>query len=594
MKHIFTALLCLLLAGCFHPADLPAPETEPANVQALEAASRAQAAYGNTVTAFSLPLEEVQQYFPFGEGLLLHSGHQLLLLDAQFRSTVSCLLDFDAQVTVSGEIISAFDPVTRQLHLLDNGLQELRCIILPQGLSGAPLPDSSGNALYYAASNGIYRWDLSSGIRRRIQESDHDALMLIGLHCEDQILHCRIRNGAEERDLFLSADNGQLLQEHSSRIHLLTYADRYYAAFSSGFVQNLVYGTDTTAPRGLFPADLSADCVFLPRQHAAVTMTTQPEGMLQLDYYSLESGVLLDSLLLPGEHAPKQIFSGSENTVLLAVRDEGCDILLQWQPKTDAQEGTDHTDVYYTADDPDHAGLTLCSSYAQELSERFGVEILIWKEAAAAEPWDYTLEAEHRYPVILQQLQTLEKCLSRYPESILSDTAGHFDSLKLCLVSQITGTATGESLSTATGIQFFREKDAYVVLAAGKYGEQALYHELFHVMETHILGGSNALDRWNELNPAGFSYDLDHGTNAKRNSGVYLEGDSRAFVDTYSMSFPKEDRARIFEYAMLPNQEDLFHSPIMQQKLLSICTGIRETYGLTAHPETFPWEQYLT
>ena len=59
------------------------------------------------------------------------------------------------------------------------------------------------------------------------------------------------------------------------------------------------------------------------------------------------------------------------------------------------------------------------------------------------------------------------------------------------------------------------------------------------------------------------------------------------------MSFPKEDRARIMEYAMLPGNEELFRPQLMQAKLKALCDGIREAYGLEKAEETFLWEQYL-
>ena len=64
-------------------------------------------------------------------------------------------------------------------------------------------------------------------------------------------------------------------------------------------------------------------------------------------------------------------------------------------------------------------------------------------------------------------------------------------------------------------------------------------------------------------------------------------------MDTYSMSFPKEDRARILERAMEQGNEALFASPAMQAKLSCLCQAIREAYGLKKSPETFRWEQYL-
>lgn len=60
------------------------------------------------------------------------------------------------------------------------------------------------------------------------------------------------------------------------------------------------------------------------------------------------------------------------------------------------------------------------------------------------------------------------------------------------------------------------------------------------------------------------------------------------------MTFPKEDRARIFENAMLPGNAELFASQTMQRKLRAVCESIRDAYGLRKWEETFPWEQYLT
>ena len=59
------------------------------------------------------------------------------------------------------------------------------------------------------------------------------------------------------------------------------------------------------------------------------------------------------------------------------------------------------------------------------------------------------------------------------------------------------------------------------------------------------------------------------------------------------MSYPKEDQARILEYAMLPNQAALFQEPILQQKLAAMCHALRDAYDLKNTDVTLPWEQYL-
>ena len=59
------------------------------------------------------------------------------------------------------------------------------------------------------------------------------------------------------------------------------------------------------------------------------------------------------------------------------------------------------------------------------------------------------------------------------------------------------------------------------------------------------------------------------------------------------MSYAKEDRATIFEYACMPGNEEIFKSAAIQKKLQRICKGIREAYGLKKVEKEFLWEQYL-
>jgi hypothetical protein len=175
---------------------------------------------------------------------------------------------------------------------------------------------------------------------------------------------------------------------------------------------------------------------------------------------------------------------------------------------------------------------------------------------------------------------------------MIKDTASHFSSLTVCLLRQVRGSPESGSAEAVPGIQFLEGRDAYIALTLGSTMEASFYHELFHVMDTHLLGNTGALDRWDELNPAGFDYDYSYSANKERNSGVYLQHSSRAFVDTYSMSYPKEDKARIMEYAMLPGNRELFQIPTLQRKLKTLCAGIRDAYNLNTDT-VYLWEQYL-
>ena len=195
--------------------------------------------------------------------------------------------------------------------------------------------------------------------------------------------------------------------------------------------------------------------------------------------------------------------------------------------------------------------------------------------------------------VLHRELELLDKNLSRYPEGFLSTLADRFDGITICIVRSLTGTAEAGSLESADGIQFLNGYRAYIALAAPYNTEYALYHELCHLIDTVVITESGAYDRWDELNPKGFAYDFDYIANQIRDGSAWLQDSNRSFIDTYSMSFPKEDRARIMEYAMTDGNAFYFRSTTMQAKLLLLCQGIREAFGLRKSPETFLWEQYL-
>ncbi len=619
MKHLIALLLaCLLLAGC--AAEAPDDETAaPSSSNApsisaeaadglYEAGSPLETTYSGALRVYPLSgFEDVAGVRAMGTGLLVFSGAEyttLTLLTGELLTpTAQIVLEFllepdDSSLQISAGELSFFDPVNRQTVVLDSSLKEVSHIAAPEALVGTPLLSSDRNTLYYCTADSIRAWDLESNLHRRVKEIAYDGQSISGLYLNDAVLSCTVPDGEDTRILLLSAETGQLLYE-MKELTLPTNGSRYYAAFPTGMTQALLFGEGDGVPQALTPAELTADCFFLAERNAAVTAYAPVDGSIQLDYYDLETGLRCSSLCLAGRADPLSVTDTADGSVYILLYSEayGCPVLYRWAAwETNAltvQDSSCYTGTYYTFDEPDLEGLAQCQVYAAALSEEFGIEILIWEDAVAVQPWDYDLEAEYLVPVIRQELTLLEQRLSQYPEGMLTDTASHFTGIRLCLVRSLTGTAESGSTESAAGLQFLDGTDAYLVLAAGDTSQQALYHQLFHLMETHILTQSNAFDQWDELNPSGFSYDYDYQANAQRDSGVYLEGEYRAFVDTFSMSFPKEDRARIMEYAMLPGQEELFQTATMQAKLLALCQGIREAYGLEKSSESYIWEQYL-
>ena len=602
MKTLIPLLLCLLLCGC---AENTIPESEatitiattgPAAepVGMYDARHPLEEKHQGALRVYPLSMRKVRGLRTMGNDLLAFSGYGsttlTLLTGEELYIQSETVLPFeldarDTSVQFHNGTLSYYDPSARETVVLDGSLQEVGRIAAPETCIGSPILSSDRKTVFYCAPDAILSWDLESGIHRTVKEMVCDARTLAGLFLKDTVLQCRVQDGTDIATLFLDAQTGRLLSRQEGTVSLTARGSRYYATLPADFLQLQIFGTVNEAPLALFPRDHSGQTFFLPESHGAVTASEQ-DTHIRLDYYDLESGLLLGSMPLDPLQNPKSIVSpDAESLFILAYDpDRDCDTIYRWTIPNEPGMFC-YTQPYRNSESPDFAALARCCAYAETIGQKYGLSILVGPDALAVQPWDYRFTAEYQPRILIQELQLLDQWLSQYPPEVLSQTAAHFTSLRLCLVRQIQGTAPADSLDTATGIQFLDGSDAYVVISTGKYARQALYHELFHVMETHILGGSTALDQWDKLNPPEFSY----GSIFEE----YLTGDGRAFVDRYSMISSREDRARILENAMLPGKQALFRPKILQEKLTRICIGIREAYGLEKHPEPLPWEQYL-
>lgn len=616
MKQLLSLFLaCLLLGGCSRndPAAQTSEPTQPAIaatsalVSLYDPGSPLEVQTQGAVRVYPLSTEDVYGIRAMGDALLIFSGQDsttlTLLTGEDLYITNRIQLDFfldsrDPSIQIRDTELSFFDPVNRRTVVLNGNLKEVSLIATPENLVGRPILSADRNTLYYCTSTAILGWDLESGIRRTVKELSYDVQELTALPMDAAVLQCRITDGGQERTLFLSADSGLLIQELEGNASLCTKNGRCFASFPTGLYHTLVSTEVDGVPQMLVPSDAAGDACFLPENNAAVTVSPLTDGRFQLDYYALNTGLRTHVLTLSSQQSPMGIVNTIDGYLYILAQDSGygCHALYRWDPRSDAltvKDATVYTGTYRTEDSPDTDGLEQCRAYAREIGERYGIEVWIGDDACAVQPWDYDFAPEYQIPVLQRELTLLDQRLAQYPAGTLEKTAANFTSLRFCLVRSITGSAESGSLDCATGLQFLEGTDAYVAIAAGKYAEQALYHELFHVMETQILNDSIALDRWNSLNPKDFSYTYGTGIDIPANYRTYLSEDNRAFIDAYSMTYPREDRARVMEYAMLPGNRELFDSKIMQEKLTAVCEGIREAYGLRKAEEDFLWEQYL-
>lgn len=600
--HRFLSLLLILvlLAGCAAqaPETVP-PETLP--VEGTEPAAAFPEPVEDSRGVFRYPLpEDVTGFLPMGGNLLFFRdrGTTLLTLvdpvSGQIKAeydTGMVLTTGNATVQLHSNGLSFFHGHVGETVVLDSALQEVRRIPAPEDLTGMPLLSPDGGTLYHCTPTAVRAWDLATGICRVLREASYPVQGLSGLLLEGTVLQLSITEADSTLGtLFLSCDTGQLLESQEGNVLPQTIGQRYFLEQRKGNQNTLLFGTAGEAPMVLTPWFGVDTCFFLGRQ--VLTAFLDPNG-LELHLYSLDSGLRTASFLgLSADTVLLDAARSEEGKIWLLCRQPEGTMLFRWDPEeTEVKDTICYISPRYTRQEPDLDALAACSLYAKELSSRHGVEILVYTDAVALEPWDYTLEYEYDAAALYRELELLDRRLSSYPPGFLQTLAAKFDGIKIGIVRSIRGTPGSGSVDVANGIQFWDGYTAWILLAAGHDTEQALYHELCHLIDTVVLTESTAYDRWESCNPPQFRYANSHNHTMKAQD--WRQAGWETFLDDYSLSYAKEDRARIMEYAMTEGHAEAFQSPYLQAKLELLCTGIREAFGMEDAPEAFSWERYL-
>lgn len=625
MRYLIGLLLALiLLAGCAsgkpavtvvststQPVSLPAetvavPEETDPPVSGQPSGTyiqngAAEQNSGGAVREYAPGVQNVTGLLFWGDHLLLLSGCQrttLTVLEGEqlavgAQITLDTLLSMEGgAVQVQERGVAFYDGIRRCMVFLNWALNETGRIQLPEQMLGGAVVSPDWGAVYYCTAEGVHTMDMRTGIDRLLKEQTAAFQSIRGLYFDGTVLGCFVKTGESDgKTIYLSAQTGETLHDNKTLDRLTTSGESYLAQLRDGSVEICLMGKGEREPQTLLLPEGTAP---VPALQLGGVVLKGADGILS--FVGQESGQCtarisvrdLGDVLILNADAQKIWFMGAEETGEAAR-------LYSWEPAlSPVQDKTDYFNVYYTAENPDAAGLAQCQAQADALGEEHGVTILLWENTLACQPWDYTLVPEYRVEAYRRDLTILEQSLGKFPEGFFQTLTSGTDngSLTICLVRALKGGGEMEILENAGGAQYWIDGSAYIILALGDGLEQTLYHEISHVIDNRVISTSKAYDDWEYLNPGDFAYDYDYADNLYRDGAVWLDEEKRQFIDTYSMSFPKEDRARILEYAMMPGNESYFISETMQEKLDIICRAIREVFSLE-DDTPYSWEQYL-
>lgn len=579
-------LLALLLAGC---AAQPTPTTETTAADALYTPGhRLETQTSGMMQVFPTETSGFCRIWAMGEDVLLSGDGKLTCLSGA-SLTPGSTRQADTVLQTGSDGVWLFDGSAVQI--LDGSFALLQTVTIPDEVLG--VPGLEGSQLYYLSEGCLKVLDLSTGLSSLLR--DNMAFTDGTVQCLGDLLllHLTDEDGIG-KTLLVSAADG------STQYPSLAVTDA--CRFETGLGILLEDGQvlllpDSDGAQKLTLEEGEQMVGFLPEIGGLITCRNDTAG-LTLRLYTLLQGILRSSVLLPEVDLVGTGCVSADGTLYISAHStqETAWWILRWNYEAFSPVSEDSClEPYYTRDFPDVQGQAFCETLARELGERYGISVLLFDEAAACAPWDYAFTAEYRVDKTNWALEDLKATLEAFPEGFLTKLRQDWEDLTVCIVDTIQGTAESGSLDSAEGLQFQNGSHFYIALAPKEEDslKHTLFHEFSHLIDNRVLTKTGAYDNWNDLNPQDFAYSLDLNADMTPYKAL-LTGPDRVFIDNYAMTFPAEDRARIFECACTSGNEEDFVSPILQAKLQRICTGIRQAFDLEDAPERFLWEQYLT
>ncbi|MBE5963802.1 MAG: hypothetical protein E7252_02520 [Lachnospira sp.] len=239
---------------------------------------------------------------------------------------------------------------------------------------------------------------------------------------------------------------------------------------------------------------------------------------------------------------------------------------------------------------------------AYELSKKYSLNIYVGEDGVM-EVDVYRSDMVLDYDTISEALDDMEKVLSKYPIKLLKNMDyGYTDAVDFYLAGDIHR-KTLDTISDAAGYATVKDGRHIIVLdiTLAYDLEATIVHELSHVIDKKIIDyatciGKDFEQEWAQLNPQDFEYLNKYvdeygnsaylGNDQYTMSEYYLGGEDSNiyFIDSYSKTFPTEDRARVFEHIM--TSEEYVPSYMKSPHIIAKAKLLEEWIKLTYDIET--------
>lgn len=535
---------------------------------------------------------------------------------------------FDGGIHVMPDgMVAVCNQMNGEIYLMNESLLEYDRILLEQTDVWISYISKDLNQIFYEdyGSNTICVYNHESGESLIIYENDDPENKygsLLGVYEADNCVligETDMAAGGSSCKL-VRVDTGETVQSYTADVrNLKVEGDSYMAYCDVDGLTEIVFGdVNKNEPQTLAFADYSEyGCRYVDVENKIAVSQTERfaagERQAALNVYCFDTGLRQYELNIPLSDTEfifnYAVYLKNKGIVLFGIWN-GSDAgeIYVWDLL--AEQSVSEDEHYYVhkwqGENPaDEEELEQLRAQAQEIGERYGVEIYIGDDVKECPTDIYEYMITDNVVRIEQSLSILDRALARYPDGMLAQLDDDYGSiLRIYLAGEILP-IDDTAIDTAVGVQNTMPDDTHLVLNINSVYdyESTIYHEIFHAIEKYLDMTDTAwidAEVWDSYNPSDFSYDYDYIVNQDSFDFTYVVGgveqeEQACFIDIYSKSFPDEDRARIMEYAMMEEKlrTGYFDYEAIRNKLIYISGQIRAGFDTTGWPEVTDWEVWI-
>lgn len=248
---------------------------------------------------------------------------------------------------------------------------------------------------------------------------------------------------------------------------------------------------------------------------------------------------------------------------------------------------------------------------ADKLQEKYGVDIYIGEECGDIIS-GYSIAPLVDYSKLEEALEILDVELAKYPKGFFEQLLGkQYRKFNIYIAGELVNSEFG-FVGISTG--FVESEGDIINFALNCKGNHkiapVIHHEIAHIIDERIEEYNNENEsaimvdeEWCKLNPFSDMYTYDYEVDVNENYyefcyehmlAVEKSLNDTYFVDTYSITYPTEDRARIFEHVMTTGENfdvDFDKAPNIKQKLNYYTECIRKAFDTSGWNDVI-WEKY--